>query len=106
MGMHWILRGWGLKTRILEMMHSPKKHTATNISDNLLNARTDFDVWSKSTEGKIPQSDGAMSNDKLVYLATKPSLGTPVLMSDCGSDVLMGGEKDKLLDCNCCAYSF
>ena len=42
MGMHWILRGWRFKTRILETMHSPKKHTAANISDSLLNARTDF----------------------------------------------------------------
>ena len=43
-GMHWIMQCWRLKTRILEMMHSFKKHTATNICDNLLNARTDFGV--------------------------------------------------------------
>ena len=27
-----------------------------------------------------------------------------MLMSDCGSDVLVGAEKDNLLDCNRCAY--
>ena len=27
MGMHWIMRGWRLKTPILETMHFPKKHT-------------------------------------------------------------------------------
>ena len=45
-----------------------------------------------------------MSSDKLVYLATKPSLDAPVLMSDCGSDVSMGAGKGNLLDCNHCAY--
>ena len=29
--MHWIMRGWRLKTPILETMHFPKKHTTANI---------------------------------------------------------------------------
>ena len=44
-----------------------------------------------------------MSNDKLVYLETKPSLDAQVLMSDCGNDVSVGSRKDNLLDSNRCA---
>ena len=44
----WIMRGWCLKTPILETVHFPKKHTPANICDSLLNARTDSRVWSKS----------------------------------------------------------
>ena len=102
--MRWIMRGWSLKTPILETMHFPKKHTTANIFDSLLNARTDSCVWSKSTEGRIPQSEGAMTSDKLAYLETKPSLDAQVLMSDCGSDVSVGSRKDNLLDSNRCAY--
>ena len=103
-GMHWILRDWRLKTPILETMHFHKKHATANICDSLLNARTDSGVWSKSSEGRIPQSGGAMSSDKFAYLATILSLDALVLMSDCGSDVSVGSEKDNLLDCNRCAY--
>ena len=102
--MRWIMRGWRLKTPILETMHFPKKHTTANICDSLLNARTDSCVWSKSAEGRIPQSEGAMSSDKLAYLETKPSLDAQVLMSDCGSDVSVGSRKDNLLDSKRCAY--
>ena len=102
--MRWIMRGWRLKTPILETMHFPKKHTTANICDSLLNARTDSCVWSKSAEGRIPQSEGAMTSDKLAYLETKPSLDAQVLMSDCGSDVSVGSRKDNLLDSNRCAY--
>ena len=104
MGMHWILCGWRLKTRILGTMHSPEKHTAANICDSLLNARIDIGVWSQSAEGKIPQSEGAKSSDKLAYLATKPSLDAPVLMSGYGSDVSVGAKEGNLSDCNCYAY--
>ena len=103
-GMHWIMRGWRLKTPILETMYFHKKHTTANICYSLLNARTDSGVWSKSVEDRIPQSEGAMRSDKLVYLATKPSLDALVLMGDCGSDVSVGSEKDNLLDCNRYAY--
>ena len=81
-----------------------KKHTTANICDGLVNACTNAFVWSKSVEGRIPQSEGAMSNDKLVYLETKPSLDAQVLMSDCGNDVSVGSRKDNLLDSNRCAY--
>ena len=81
-----------------------KKHATANICDSLLNLRTDSCVWSKSAEGRIPQSEGAMSSDKLAYLETKPSLDAQVLMSDCGSDVSVGSRKDNLLDSNRCAY--
>ena len=91
--MHWIMQGWGLKTRILETMHSPEKHSTANICDSLLNARTNFGVWSKSGESKITQSEEAVSSDKLAYLAAKPSLDAPVLMSDCGSDISVGGKR-------------
>ena len=102
--MRWIMQGWRLKTPILETMHFPKKHTTANICDSLLNARTNSCVWSKSAEGRIPQSEGAMTSDKLVYLETTPSLETQVLMSDCGSDVSVGSRKDNFLDSNRCAY--
>ena len=81
-----------------------KKHTTANICDSLLNARTGSCVWSKSVEGRIPQSEGAISSDKLAYLETKPSLHAQVLMSDCGSDISVGSRKDNLLDSNRCAY--
>ena len=102
MGKQWIMRGWRLKTRILETIHFPKKHTVANMSNSLLIARTDCGVWSKSAEGKIPQSEESMTSDKLAHLRTKPSLDASVLMSDCGSDVLVGAKKDNLLDCNHC----
>ena len=53
--MRWIMRGWRLKTSILETMHFPKKYTTANICDSLLNARTDFCVCSKSADGRIPK---------------------------------------------------
>ena len=65
MSMHWIMRGWRLKTRILEMMHFPKKHATANICDSLLNAHIDFGVLSKNAEEKIHQSEGAMSSVQL-----------------------------------------
>ena len=80
--MRWIMRGWRVKTPILETVHFPKKHTTANICDSLLNVRIDSCVWSKSAEGRNPQSEGAMSSDKLAYLETKPSLDTQVSMSD------------------------
>ena len=104
--MRWIMRGWRLKTPILETMHFFKKHTTVNICDNLLNARTDSCVWSKSGEGRISQTERAMNSEKLAWLATIPSLDAPMLMSDFGSDMSVGLEKDNLLDCNRCAYPF
>ena len=45
-----------------------------------------------------------MSNDKLVYSETKPSLDAQVLMSDCRNDVSVGLRKDNLLDSSRYAY--
>ena len=61
-------------------------------------------VYGPRAEYRIPQSEGAMSSDKLVYSATKPSLDALVLMIHCGSDASVGSEKDNLLDCNRYAY--
>ena len=56
-------------------MHFPKKHTTATICESLLNARIDFGVWSKSAEGRVPQSEGAMSSDKPTQLAKKDIFG-------------------------------
>ena len=100
------MQSWSLKIRILETMYFPPKHTTTNISDSLLNARIDFDVWPKSVEGRIPQSEEALRSDKIARFAIKPPLSRPVLTIDCRSDVLAGAEKDHLSGCNCCAYPY
>ena len=77
-------------------MHFPPKHTTTNVYDGLWNVRIDFDVWPKSVEGTIPQSEEALRSDKLAHFAIEAPLNRPVLTSDCGSDVLAGAEKDHL----------
>ena len=64
----------------------------------------DFDVWPKNAKGKIPQSEEALSCDKLAYFAAKSLFDRPVLTSDYESDVPVGAEKDNLWDCNRCAY--
>ena len=56
------------------MVHFRKKHATANICESFLNVCTNSGVWSKSAEGRIIQSEGAMSSDKLAYLETKPSL--------------------------------
>ena len=93
MSTHWIVQDWRQKTRIFGAMHFPKKYTTTNISDSLLSARIDFYVLPKSVEGRIPQSEEALSNDRLAYLETKPTLDAPLLTSDFGSDVSAGAKK-------------
>ena len=42
MSMHWITQEWSLKTRILGMISFPEDHTATNISDKLMDLRLEF----------------------------------------------------------------
>ena len=74
MGMHRIMQVSHLEMRILETMLFTDKHTTINGFDSLLNARIDCGVWRKRVEGKIPQSEEALSNDKIAYLATKPPL--------------------------------
>ena len=96
MSMHWIMRDWHLKMRILETMHFPKKHTAANISEPLLNARIDFGVWPKDAEGRIPESEEALRCDKLACFGMEPPLHRLVLTSDCGSDVSTKAKKDSL----------
>ena len=81
----------------------PIKHTATNISDYLLNACIDLGVWPKDAKGRIPKSEEALRWDKPMYFRIEPPLNIPVLTSDCGSDVSMGAEKNNLLDWNRCA---
>ena len=103
MSMHWIMRAWRLKKRILGTMHFPKKHTATNISQSLLNAHIDFGVWPKDAEGRIPTSEEALRCDKLVYFGMAPPLDRLVLTSDCGSDLLARVEEDSFWDWNRCA---
>ena len=82
MSMHWITWDWRLKMRILGTMHFPKKHTATNISDRLLNACIDFGVWPKDAEGRIPESEETLRCDKLAYFGMEPPLDRPILTSD------------------------
>ena len=81
----------------------PKKHTAANISDHLLNAHIDFGVWPKDAEGRIPKSEEALRFDKLTYFGMEPLLDRPVLTSDCESDVSVGAKRNSLWDWNCCA---
>ena len=85
-------------------MHLPKKHTIANISNSLLNVRIDFDVWPKSVQGRIPQSEESLRCNKLAHFAKEPPLDILALTSDCGSDVSAGAEKDNLLDFNRCVY--
>ena len=94
LSMHWIMQDWRLKTRILGTIHFPPKHTTTNISDSLLNARIDFDVCPKSAESRIPQSEESPRSDKLAHFVIQPFLDRSGLTSDCGSDVSAEAEKD------------
>ena len=54
----------------------------------------DCDVWPKSAEGRIPQSEGALRSDELAHFAIEPPLDRPVLTNDYGSDVSAGAEND------------
>ena len=96
--MHWITWDWRLKTCILGKMHVPKKHAAANISDRLLNAHIDFDLWPKDARGRIPESEEALRCEKLAYFGLELPLDRLVLTSDCGRDVSAGALKDNL--CN------
>ena len=83
-------------------MDFPKKHTAPNISDRLLNLRIDFDVPPEDAESRIPESEEALRCDKLVCFGMESPLDRPVLTCDCGSDVSAGVEKNSLWDWNLC----
>ena len=91
------MRDWGLKRGILGTMHFPEEHTATGISDRLLNARIDCGVCLWDAKSRIPKSEDALRCEKLAYFGMEPPLDRPVLTSDCGSDVFTGAEKNSLL---------
>ena len=98
MSMHWIIKDWSLKTRILGTISFLEDHIAINISDKLIDLRLEFGAYPKNTDVKIPQRPDALRLDKLLYFILEPWLDKPVLPSDCGSDVLAGVEKDELWD--------
>ena len=106
MSMHWIMRDWRLKMRILGTMHFSEKHTPANICDRLLNARIDFGEWPKDGKGRITKSEEALRCEKLAYFGMEPLLDKRVLTSDCGSDVAMEAEKNCLWDWNRCACHY
>ena len=92
--MHWITQDWSLKTRIFGMMRFPKNHGATKISDKLMDLHLESDVYPKNNDGRSLQYLDVVRLDKLLYFTLEPLLDKPVLTSDCGSDVLMGAEKE------------
>ena len=98
MSMHWITWGWHLKTRILGMLSFPNDHTAENISEKLMNLRLEIDLYPKSFDGRTAKCLDAVRLAKLIYFKLEPQLDKLVLTSDCGSDVLLGVEKDELWD--------
>ena len=79
------------------------RYISTSISDKLMDLRLDFGVYPKSRDGRPPQSLQAMRRCKVLYFKEEPDLDKPVLTSDCGSDVLVGAERDRLWDWNRCA---
>ena len=103
MSMHWIPWDWRLKTRILGTISFPEDHTAANISKKLMDLRLEFGLYPRSSDGRTPQCPDVVKLDKLLYFRLEPQLDKPVLTSDCGSDVLVGAEKDELWDWNRCA---
>ena len=94
---------WRLKTRIKGTINFPQWHTATNISDKLMDLRLYFGVYPRSRDGRPPQSLQAMRRHKFFYFKEEPDLDKSVLTSDCGSDVSAGAERDRLWDWNLCA---
>ena len=79
--------------RIMGTIYFPQQHTATNISDKLMDLRLDFGVYPKSRDGRPPQSLQAMRRKKGFYFREEHELDKPVLTSDCGSDVSAGSRK-------------
>ena len=73
-----------------------KTHRCKHISERLLDARIDFDVWPKDVEGRIPKSEVPLRCDKLAYIRMELPLDRPLLTSDCWNDVSTGAEKDNL----------
>ena len=103
MSMHWITQDWRLKTCIMGMINFPQQHFAANILDKLMDLRLDFGVYPRSHDGRPPQSLRAMKRKKGFYFREEHELDKPMLTSDCGSDVSVGAERDRLWDWNQCA---
>ena len=101
--MHWITWDWCLKTGILGTINFPQVHTTANISNKLMDLRLEFGVYPRSSNGRPLQSLHAVRAEKIVYFQLEPIMGKPMLTNDCGSDVSMGAERDKLWDWNRCA---
>ena len=103
MSMHWITQDWCLKTRIMGTINFPQQHTATNISDKLMDLRLDLEVYPRGRDGRHPQSLQVMRKHKVFYFKEEHDLDKLVLTSDCGSDVFVGAKRDRLWDWNWCA---
>ena len=56
-----------------------------------------------NSDDKPPQWPDVVRLDKVLYFQLEPQFDKLVLTSDCGSDVLVGAEKDELWDWNRCA---
>ena len=72
MSMHWITWGWRLKMHILGTISFPEEHTATNISEKLMDLRLEFGLYPKNFDGKTAQCPDAMRLDKLLYFRLEP----------------------------------
>ena len=75
-----------------------KDHIVGSISDMLMELRLEFGVYPKNTDVRTPQCPDAVRLDRRLYFTLESHLDKPVLSSDCGSDVLVGAEKDELWD--------
>ena len=60
-------------------------------------------MYPKSRDCRAPKSLQAMRRHKLFYFKEEPDLDKPVLISNCGSDMSAGAERDYLWDWNQCA---
>ena len=81
----------------------PEDHTTANISERLMDLCLEFGLYPKSFDGRTAHCPDAVRLDKLLYFRLEPQLDKPMLTCDCGSDVLVGAEKDELWDWNHCA---
>ena len=81
-------------------IHFPQQHTATNISDKLIDLRLDFGVYPRSHDGRPPQCLQAMRRMKVFYFKEERELDKPMLTNDCGSDVSARAKRERLWDWN------
>ena len=83
--------------RILGTINFPQDHTAANISNKLIDLRLEFGVYPGSSDGRLLQSLHTVRVDKFLYFQLEV-MDKLVLISDCGSDVSAGAERDNLWD--------